>query len=247
MVERGDSCDRNQVEVTTMKRYWDLSEKERAALTDTDVEALLSIELMERGVLRVEPPTPEPVPEVPPPKLEVWQVVISQWNHAPIVFDAAEQAFAFLKLSPMEAKSVYLGSGSVENAEPYPASASVAKVLMYSAAEIAQHRTVLALAAAASDRNQKAESEYQEALAREQKETSALRDDWRECQRKALNVRKVLGTFDEYKRLAGNEWTASAFLVKAFDRGTIARAEEWSGVRMLDVSAPPTDVEAVGK
>lgn len=228
-----------------MKRYWDLSEKQRASLTADEVDALLAIELMERGVLRVAPPTPEPVPEVPPPTREVWQVVISQWNRLPVVFDTADQAFAFLKLSPMEIRSVYLGAGSVENADPVPMTASVAKTTVYSADEVAKYRSVLTLAAGARDRNESAERAYQEALEKEQKETATLRDDWRECQRKALDVDKVLATFDEYKRLAGNAWTASTFLAKAFVRGAIARAEQWSGVAMLDLTAPPTEAVAI--
>jgi hypothetical protein len=79
-----------------MKRYWDYSEQERAELTAEQVEKLLAYELMEQGVLVVEPLRVEEIQEIKLPTRRVFMLSEAQQYSGTtslnIGFETIEQA-----------------------------------------------------------------------------------------------------------------------------------------------------------
>ena len=74
-----------------MKTYWDYTERERSEMTEDQVTALLDVELMSKGVLKVVAPILNKIEPVDLP-------TETKYEAGGILFVTVEQAQAFLAL-----------------------------------------------------------------------------------------------------------------------------------------------------
>lgn len=215
-----------------MNRYWDLSEQERARLTKAQVEALLTVELMEKGVVKVEPPAFEPVDEVNVAKtvyFEIQRKCEYSMTGTSILFTDAEKAQKFIELAPLWEDSRYEYGHDRKFAMP-GRELSIKSVELPSEDVVANMATVLKRNKAAEDANATRRAEYAKAITAVEDATKGVWDDWQTCRAKARDAAKVKDTLAEYLGLCdGNTTTALAFLAKAFDEERIAEAKAWFG------------------
>ncbi len=206
-----------------MERYWDQTEEERAALTTEEVEDLLKVELMERGVLRPKPPVMEPVEEVNVTKATVFVVKHKAYGQSlGIAFETADAAHAFLALCPLYIESDYSTKTSYTNSLEAP---SVASEQIAREGDVQELREQLKEVAARKDRNEKRQRDYEKAIETVSKETALVWADWYACKERAAHLQRVRETLDEYTRMTGgNAEIARSFLAKVFEADDIAAA-----------------------
>lgn len=215
-----------------MKTYWDLSEKERAALTRDDLNRFIDAELMLKGVLKVGDLALEPEPEMPQPKRAYFRVVVGG-NTTDIAFETAEQAAAFRALKPLYLRTEYVGSYSNrlsvidEDRDP-----SIAEILAFTVNEFAQVRATATAAATVKDANTKKKTEHEKAAKVQADALSGMTTDWYECRDKHSSLERIVATFRDYVKTAGDPTLAARFLGKVFSRDEIAEAAEWFGVEI---------------
>lgn len=213
--------------MNSLKTYWDLSERDRAELTREDVERYADVELMTKGVLRVEAPKLEPVPQAPEPDLEIFTVTAAGHAKIDIAFATTEQARAFVDLKPMRRDSHYVNGSWIYYVEPETewkigAERECSKGL----ADL--RRDEFRQAHEVKARNEKASDAYQKALTAQQEALSDMWSDWHRQQGKAHNLKRVVDTLESYTLTAsGDRSVAFRFLRKAFDDETILEAVEW--------------------
>lgn len=216
--------------MATTGSYWDLSEKDRAALSSEQVEAFAGYELMLAGVLRVPLLELAPQPEAPEPQNVVYRVRRREHfgRGFDVAFASAEQAQRFIELAPLMISSEWLGGGSAEYFEPMTP-AEVVVTTLYTKDEIEAHKATLRKAAEIQQANDKAQQEHAKATKAQDDALAGMWADWMACRSKAATMQRVADTFAEYVKLAGSEDTAARFLAKAFPALTIADAAEWFG------------------
>lgn len=214
-----------------MQRYWDYTQKERSELTAEQVEALMTVELMEKGVIKIERPI---LAEVVTPELPTTTFYEVQhkgdYSNTPTgyVFATLEQAQAFVEAKP------------IEIANHYPAYAKYAKpchgfaicpVQMPDEQAYLENKLALEKAKAAKDANDKALKEYNDKAEAMNKATNGVWTDWRECRQFALDNKRIIDTLSEYINICdGDRAKAFVFLGKAFDSEQITAACEWYGI-----------------
>src|SRR5579859_586132 len=101
-----------------MKTYWDLSEKERAALSREDVERYIDAELMMKGVLKVTPLMLEPLPSAPEPTTTYYQVSTGSVYTLDPLFRTAADAEAFLAMRPCREGREWCTGASIKFVDP---------------------------------------------------------------------------------------------------------------------------------
>jgi hypothetical protein len=218
------------------KTYWDFTEKERAEMTRENVEALLDVELMTKGVLKVNPPVLEPEVEVPLLKDTAWFKV------GELVFDTLEQAKTFMGLSPHKSNYEYLGGGwanKLEYSERYTAD-KVEMVMLKSHDDVLTHKAALEKARGVTDRNAKAKEEFQKQSNSQAKVFDGVWEDWSRQRDKLESHKRVFATFETYLKLSeGNDVTAARFLFKAIAPKDVFDAYEYMGMSL------PTGIQTV--
>jgi hypothetical protein len=208
-----------------MKRYWDYSERERAALTTEQVQGLLARELMEKGVLQVDPPKLEEVVPVDIRKGRVFSLAeVKEYGNVSTLglsFSTLEQAEAVKLAAPLVRVTSY-------GEEPH---VRLAHSLQIVTEEMPSEESVtLAKAALAENRrreqaNASAKAEYERAQREVDKATADVWSDWAKCQRTEERHKKIRATLDEYTRMTeGNTEMARGFLAKVFDADEIEAA-----------------------
>jgi hypothetical protein len=203
-------------------RYWDLSERERSALSEDELTKLGARELMEAGVLHPgdlvlveEPPVPEPDRTV---------YVITGEN---VAWPTHEEAEASLR-NVVTLKSRYFGQDYQSVKYLATEDLAIRPVKAYSAERHDALREAIDVAAAARAENAARRSAHAKALKACADELSDMREDWMRCGRLALDVAAVERTRAEYLELLdGDEEKVGVFLAKAFDNLLIATAETW--------------------
>jgi hypothetical protein len=215
-----------------IKTYWDLSERERAALSREDVARYLDAELMMKGVLALAPLTL--VPE-PAPKLETksyYRVAASDYDVIDLAFASEDDARAFVSLRPLRVRSDWqLGS---ENRFVEPLGAGTIRTEdLPGHAEVEAAKATLKEAKAAKEENDRRRRIHEEQSKAVESAVSGLWEDWHECRAKAERMARVSETFAKYTALAsGDLAVASKFLRQVFSVEELVAAEEWTGVRM---------------
>jgi hypothetical protein len=206
-----------------MRRYWDLSEDERAALERSEVDDLLAVELMERGVLRPKAPVPEAEVDVSVPLSTFFVVKGGDYASSTVLaFADSESAHAFAKLRPLEVRDDW--QTRTKSAKPF-ANLTVAEEQIATEADVVARHAQLAQNAKARDRNEKARAQYEKELRVVEKETAAVIEDWGQCRARAYHLARVRETFAEYLTMAGgNRDIARGFLVKAYGSGDVSAA-----------------------
>lgn len=213
-----------------MKDYWDdLTEKERAALTTEEMVQFEAVELMRLGVLRVEPFTPEPVPEVPEPSARVYRMNVGAYSSLDVAFSSAEAAEAFLKLAPLYVTNEYVNGAYVQTVAPLPASTSVFLESVRTKEEALELRQRIADANAVKERNAKGQREHEEEAKKQEEALTTIRANYYDCLAHARKVERIARVFSEYTATAnGDTEVARKFLCKAFTPDEIAMFDEWT-------------------
>jgi hypothetical protein len=205
-----------------MKRYWDLTTKQKAALTDDELESLMRVELMENGNLVPEPPKLE---EVKPEDFErstYYAIKCDGCVTLDVLFDNVERATSFLALKPLRRGSSWQRGAdhacTVEHA-------SISPEQLPSEDTLAANQSLVTENAHIKSRNAAATSAYRKAcdeLAEHKKELLA---DYRNALASERDAERIRKTFEEYKAMCdGDEDVARRFLAKAFSAECIEAA-----------------------
>lgn len=214
-----------------MKTYWDLSERERAAMTSEDVQRYVDAELMLKGVLKVKPLELEPVPVVPDPDAKAFVVRFgSKYGRQRVdaAFATLEAAQAFVALRPVRVDSDYLEGESVE----YIAKISdpeIAEVPLFTEERKNAVKADLKKAAAIKASNARRQEEYAKAIREQDDALKGLWEDWARCREEEAKLRDVANTFADYKQTAGDDELAARFLAKVYPPELITEAAERFG------------------
>lgn len=210
-----------------MKTYWDLSEVERGSLLEEDVRRYVDAELMLKGVLKPPPLELEVVPSVPAPPGAFFAVRFGggRYNQVDAVFESVADARAFLALRPVALQSEWLGSESVQFVKTID-SPEISEVRCFTEHEKNALRSDLSRAAAVKAANEKRIAAYDAAVSAQTQALKGLWDDWHECRDKRAKLQQIIATFEEYKRIAGDEDIAERFLAKVYEATEIEEARQ---------------------
>lgn len=214
--------------LNNVKRYWDLSGAERAALSDADMQRYCDLELMVVGVLRPEPL--KLLPEEPVALVGKTFFVIEAGGkylreRIPLLFETAEGAQTAMALSRGRSIEDYPHG---DYAAPL-SDARVVAVSLTDGAERAARKSALDRLAANKKANEDARKAYDEALTATDKALKDMWDNYRGEQALAARVAQVARTWETYKNMAGGSMeVARQFLEKAFP-------PEWHQCRAWDV------------
>ena len=205
-----------------MKTYWDLEEKERAALTRDQVNDYLKFELMQRGVTAAVEPTLEA--EDPPDidNITMYRVTYAgQWgrDHFDCLFYVRASAEAMIASKPMAIDNI---SGTQVICEPHEL--AVESVDMPLKAMVVEVQSRLSEYKAAKERNRKAQDEYTKAAKEAEDACEGIWTDWYDCISKERNRQRIRDTFSEYRVMAGDENIARQFLNKTFTSESVEDA-----------------------
>jgi cytochrome c556 len=138
--------------------------------------------------------------------------------------------------------SEYVAGQLVKVARPLKASATVQQIRAYSADRFATVRATIEKAASAKSANERTQREHDAAHAKQREALKGLWEDWHECVAKQERLGRIVDTFHDYVKTAGDNVIAASFLSKAFEAGDIAEAAEWFEVAIplfSGVDVPP--------
>lgn len=225
-----------------MQIYWDLSEKERAALTETDVERFVAAELMTKGVLRAKPFELEPEPALPAWDVEVFVVKTGHFNKLDLGFKTRDAARAALA-DAVVISSTYINGTSVPMVEPLK-DVTIATERFHSQATVDAARAAFEKTGAIRSENERRKRAHEEQTRKERDALAGLWSDWHVCRAKAVEMDRVLETLEDYKRIAGDDEVARQFLHKAFAWETLVAADEWFGLVLTAPFAAPGEAAA---
>jgi hypothetical protein len=216
-----------------MKTYWDLPEKDRAALTEEAVAKFADAELMTKGVLKVDPPALVTEPEiVEPAKTTFYKIQCSNYGSLDIIFASLEQAQAFLALAPMRVTHEHLNGNWSQSVEHTTAleSTEIKMTQIISEDGFLASKSEYERRAAARDANEKERESYKKAIEEQNKALAGMWDDWHKCRAQDARMRKVSATFESYTETAqGDRSIAFGFLRKVFADLEIIDAAAWCG------------------
>lgn len=222
-----------------MRRYWDLTEKERATLTDEQVRAYLDVELMEQGVLRPVPPTMEPELAAHVATEKRYAIRYANYKKLDVVFRTAAAAEEFIQQGAEVVERDYDAQLDVFGAL---ADATIEPI------EVATRDAALAARPARREnkdrreRFERAETQYREDLKAVDAACESMWSDWRACRDKALSNERIHATWNDYLRMSdGDRDVAWRFLAKAYSESRLREAFEWLGL------TPPPDVPRTGE
>lgn len=222
------------------KTYWDLSEKERAALTADDVDRFVATELMRLGVLQVAPLKLEPEPVVIEPGRKTFYQIEVKAAYArerlPILFHSIDDAKAVLKLDPWLAKDEQLNGDWSQRCEvarllgSFALDPQVVMSEMLDEHDFAKTRADLEKRSAIRAANAKREEDWVKEKSKEDEALKGMWADWTRCRDLDAAHRRVSTTLDAYVTTAGGDReVAFRFLRKAFTDPQIVAAAEWCG------------------
>ena len=203
-----------------MKTYWEYTELERSQMSSEEVQGLLDMHLMERGVLKIAKPvykTVEPEPVL---------AQVAMFEAGDVIFDTAEKAEAFLKLNPK--KSGYDYGIGYDKKFAEPVEARIDKVLFYKKHDLSDAKQVLSKNRAAKEFNEKLDREFAEASKKMNECLDEVWNNWHACKAMAEKHLRVIDTQAEYIKMSmGDKDVARTFLMKVFSEGEINDAIDW--------------------
>jgi hypothetical protein len=224
-----------------MNRYWDVDEQKRAVLTREQVQAFLDVELMEKGIVKVEPPELQPIEPVKLEKTTYYEIQ-RKGEYGPsetsLLFTSAEKAQAFIELSPLWQGTKHEYGYKNHFAMP-GCELSIKSVELPTEAAMSNAASILKRNTATEEANQKLSREYRTAVEATEKATQGIWTDWYECRDKQATLKRVTDTFAEYTELCnGDKAMAHTFLLKAFKEEQVKAAFEW-----FEIEYEPVAVE----
>ncbi len=211
-----------------MQRYWDLSEKERSELTSERVDAMLVVELMEKGVTKVSAPELLPVEPAEIPKTRFYTIkAANSYNPCGVAYETIEAASAAMA-GAIGISSRYVGDQYVNVREE--GSISVESIDICKASDVMAAKSQNDKAAANKKANDKALSDYNAACKAVDDACDGVWEDWNDCRAKAAKVSQIMSTLAEYTAICdGDGDKALVFLGKTFGRPAIEVAFQFAG------------------
>jgi hypothetical protein len=208
-----------------MKRYWDHTEAERAALTGEQVEKLLAYELMEQGVLQVEPLKLEEESEVALPTRRVFMLREGDGSYGTLLnlgFATIEQAEACR--DAIQFIREQQGWQGPHFTRPVKALQVVSEDLP-TADAVTAARVPLEERSRREQANAAARRTFEEDSKKVANATASVWSDWHEQREAEARRQKIRDTLASYREMTeGNEAMARAFLAKAFPDDDIEAA-----------------------
>ena len=203
-----------------MKTYWENSEVERMNMKCEEVQALIDIELMTKGIIKVNPPNFKEIKS-----LDQFEKII-YYEVSGILFKTMEQASAFVQLNPLKEGYDYYGAGyDFKYAEC--ADNSIKTVRLFKADDIKINQAVFKWNKTAKEYNEAEEKKYKKELETMDAATSPVWDDWHEKQATRHKCERINETYQDYLKMTeGNEHLARDFLTKIYSESEIKLAEE---------------------
>lgn len=229
-----------------MNKYWDRMRQYRAAMTEDEVEACLNVELMEKGVSRVEQPELEDLAEINLDERDQFYVVeyggrYSGSTEFNCVFRAIEDAESFIKLEPMISNHEYSVGSEYEYAE-LTEELKIKPIKLFAKVVVMAQKDELEENKKRKDRNDNLTGRYQKAKREVREATEDLWSDWRKCLDSEDRYTRMQNTLAEYVETCdGNEELAMTFLLKIHEQEEVDEMIEW----FADVvEAEPDEVQA---
>lgn len=225
-----------------MQTYWDLTEKERSALTQEQVNDYIKYELMSKGVVAPAPFTPESLQPIELTKRDVYRVGIGNGrygrDHFNCGFSSAESAAAFLKLNPIFVEQDYTVPTDDRLVAKEPQNLTVSLQQIPGEADILPIKSALARNQEIEKKNSEGRSAFDKAYKAVETATADLWSDYYAQQRKSARYAHILSVFDEYTKMAGSASIAFPFLCKSFPNGDeVQAAFAWTG-RTSEIPEP---------
>lgn len=230
-----------------MNRYWNLSEQERAVLTREQVEAFLDVELMEKGVTKVEPPTLHAIEEITVETTEYFEVQYKGEYSSPdttgFVFTTTEQAKAFIDTAPLKKDNDWQANN--QNFTRPCREMAIVPIQLPTQQAVLNNKAKLSEVKELKDTNETASAAYHKACKAVNEAVNGVWEDWRECTAKAAQHEQVQSTLAEYTELCkGDSSMAMDFLLKAYDGETIETASDWLGLNLVVPYVPEPEPAA---
>ena len=216
-----------------MNRYWNLSEQERATLTREQVEAFLAVELMEKGVTKVEPPSLHAIEEITIEATEYFEVQYKGEYSSPdptsFVFVTTEQAKAFIDAAPLKKDNDWRAND--QNFARPCLEMAIVPIQLPTQQAVLNNKAELSKIKELKTANEAASAAYHKACEAVNEAVNGVWEDWREYCSKAAQHEQVQATLAEYRELCkGDNDMAMEFLSKAYDRKAISAASDWFGL-----------------
>jgi hypothetical protein len=208
-----------------MKTYNELTNYERANLTDDEFERYLDIARMLSDIT-IDDPSP-PVDEILS-KLEyvtVFEVQIDNWKDV-AAFTEREDAEAMLALSVIMIGTDYqIGTPYVDQK---PKSLRIVEKRIATADSYAKHKPNLELRKKLANDCVRHEHQRKDAIEQLERELEPMREDRERCRGLSYTVECVRAKFREYLALCdGDENVARRFLEKHYSAESIELADSW--------------------
>lgn len=211
-----------------MLAYWDLSDKERASLSEKDVEGYLLFVYAERGLpINVKEPIEPEVPSLPTPEEEVYEV--SGLGYYKFYVKTYAEAERFLETTAYDTHSFYLGNRYVEYLGERAQRMEVKKIKVYSYAQYKEHQSEIAKHQELRRIYSKEKEQYDKLQAELTKAAESLWEDWSNLQYRKRICQQVVDSWNQYMEMTeGDKKIAARFLKKRFsDPRDIDIAVEW--------------------
>lgn len=225
--------------MSAVNRYWDLTEKERAALTEENLKKFIDFELMEKGVVKVTVPILAEEEMIQLNKRMFFSVTgqnTREYGSTDFgaLFEKIEDAQAFAALRPMKKEYEYSVGSEYYFAKPYD-NYSINQVEIYTESEVMANKAILDRNAEIRKQNEAERKRTKEEVKAMKDATHGLYEDLYACKRKASRCQTIIDTFNSYLLLTnGDEQIAARFLSRAYSVEDIEEARRWFGVIPVD-------------
>ena len=198
-------------------KYSDLSEQERAALSQDEIERFIKIELMEEGIKEIEKPEPFGLQE---PKLAKKKF----YGVSGDLFTTPGNAEKYIQLRPSIKDYDYDVGSAFSYAEPRDA-LNIEVVELFDKSEVRERADELHTYSREKARWDARMSKYELYLYQRNKIANKITEDWLACMTRAEEDAEVRRAFTEYLDLAnGDSEVAMKFLEKTYGSDKVSRA-----------------------
>lgn len=216
---------------TNLVSYWDHTEQERAALSDAEMVALETLELMENGIIVPAEPTYEPIETVEIKKRTLHELLYndSKYNRIDVKFEDITDAETVAEILRRGYTTGTHGYTDCDVATPVES-------ITIAAIEVAEKDCVIHAKEALTEnksrksRNSKLKTEYEKAITKRTEALNSMHSD-RWSQREELaRFKKMHETWLAYLETCdGNVNIAHRFLLKAYTSEDIEQMNLWMG------------------
>lgn len=200
-----------------MVRYWDLSTKEKATLTEAQVKAFCDVQLMEKGIVN-----PGVLPEIVIPEMPVMQQ--EEWFEVcGLLVKTHEQASQILLAQPHISDYEYSMGYDRKFAKPCDGTVKVVKLFLRS--EVLALRSVLVEIKEKTDEKEKREREYEKAFKACRDAVADIWTDYYESQEREALLQTIRDTYNKYQDMCdGDPSVAMRFLLNTYNKSDVCEA-----------------------